>query len=407
LVRRFAICGTVVSWPWFRRVGALVLVAVLAACGTGRVPNQPATGQAPAPAQPFQPVPGPAGQQVKVALLLPLTGNSAALGESLLQAAQMALFEAPDDNVALVVRDTGDSPTGAAQAAQDAIRNGARLILGPLFAGSVRAVAPVAQAAGVSVVSFSTDLSVAAPGVFVMGIVPSLQVQRVVGYAGRQGLHRVAALLPQSAYGQTVRGALEGAAKRANIQVVHVDFYDPRAIDASTAVGSTGQFITSGGSVDALLVPETRDRLHGITGLFGNFGIDPTRVRVLGSTLWDDDPAIGSDPMLVGAWFAAPDPGPWQQFRGRFHAAYASDPPRLATIAYDATLLAAVLSSGSNGPDFSATALTDAAGFGGVDGIFRFKPDGTVERGLAVMEVHDGFVDVRDPSPSSFDQALY
>jgi len=351
-------------------------------------------------------VPGAAGQHVKVALLLPLTGNSAALGESLLQAAQLALFEAPDDNVALVVRDTGDSPTGAAQAAQDAIRDGAKLVLGPLFASSVKAVAPVAQASGVSVVSFSTDLSVAAPGVFVMGIVPSLQVQRVVGYAGRQGLHRVAALLPQSAYGQIVRGALEGAAKRSNIQIVHVDFYDPRAIDASTAVGSLGQYI-SGGNVDALLVPETRDRLHGITGLFGNFGIDPTRVRVLGSTLWDDDPALGSDPMLVGSWFAAPDPGPWQQFRGRFHAAYGTDPPRLATIAYDATLLAAVLAGGNNGPDFSATALTDAAGFGGVDGIFLFKPDGTVERGLAVMEVHDGFVDVRDPSPTSFDQALY
>jgi len=341
-----------------------------------------------------------------VALLLPLSGSSAALGESLLQAAQLALFEAPDDNVALIVRDTGDSPMGAARAAQDAIHDGARLVLGPVFGGAVKAVAPAAQAAGVNVVAFSTDISVASPGVFVMGIVPSLQIQRVVGYAGRQGLHRVAALLPQSPYGQSVRDALQVATRRSNVQVVHIDFYDPRTVDASSAVGQTGQFMTSGGNVDALLVPETRDRLHGITGLFGNFGIDPSRVRLLGSTLWDDDPALISDPMLVGSWFAAPDPGAWQQFRTRFRAVYSSDPPRLATIAYDATLLAVVLASGSNA-DFSTTALTDPAGFSGVDGIFRFKPDGTVERGLAVLEVHDGSIEVRDPAPTSFDQELY
>jgi branched-chain amino acid transport system substrate-binding protein len=344
---------------------------------------------------------------IKVALLLPLSGEQAALGESLLQASQLALFEAPDSNLELLVRDTGDSSFGAAQAAQEAINEGAQLILGPVFGNAVKEVAPVAQSAGVNVVSFSTDRSVAQPGVYVMGILPSLQVQRVVGYAGRQGLHRIAALLPQSPYGQTVREALQSAAQGSGGQVVHVDFYDPRALDASTAVGQTGQFISSGGAVDALLVPETSERLHGITGQFGSFGIDPTRVRLLGSTLWADDPALGSDPTLVGAWYAAPNPGPWNDFRNRFRAAYGTDPPRLVTIAYDATLLAILLAGGANGPDFNATTLTDPAGFSGVDGIFRFEGNGSVERGLAIMEVHDGFVDVREPAPTSFDQVIY
>jgi len=358
---------------------------------------------------PTQPTPAPLPQvaHIKVALLLPLSGEQAQLGESLLQASQMALFEAPESNVELIVRDTGESSIGAAQAAQDAINQGAQLVLGPVFGNDVKQVGPVAQAAGVSVVSFSTDRSVAQPGVYVMGILPSLQVQRVVSYAARQGLHRIAALLPQSPYGQTVKEALDGAAHNAKAQVVHADFYDPRALDASTAVGSTGQFISSGGAVDALLVPETTERLHGITGQFASFGIDPTRVRLLGSTLWDDDPALGTDPNLVGAWYAAPDPKAWGDFRNRFRAAYASDPPRLATIAYDATLLAILLAGGPNGPDFSTTALTDPAGFSGVDGIFRFNGNGGIERGLAIMEIHDGFVDVREPAPTSFDQVIY
>jgi ABC-type branched-subunit amino acid transport system substrate-binding protein len=351
--------------------------------------------------------PMPAVNHIKVALLLPLSGDQAALGASLLQAAQLALFEAPDSNVELLVRDTGDSGVGAAQAAQDAINEGAKLILGPVFGNAVKEVAPVAQAAGVNVVSFSTDRSVAQPGVYVMGILPSLQVQRVVGYASRQGLHRIAALLPQSPYGQTVKEALDSAAHGAKAQVVHVEFYDPRALDTSTAVGQTGQFISSGGAVDALLVPETAERLHGITGQFSGFGIDPTRVRLLGSTLWDDDPALGSDPTLVGAWYAAPSPAPWSEFRNRFRTAYSTDPLRRATIAYDATLLAILLAGGPNGPDYSAAALTDPAGFSGVDGIFRFNGNGSVERGLAIMEIHDGFVDVREPAPTSFDQVIY
>jgi ABC-type branched-subunit amino acid transport system substrate-binding protein len=403
---------TFASSPWQLRSAAALLFAllVLAACGSQKQATPSGTTQATAPEPTTtQPVPTPLPEvnRIKVALLLPLSGDQAALGDSLLQASQLALFEAPDSNVELLVRDTGDSSFGAAQAAQEAINEGAQLILGPVFGNAVKEVAPVAQAAGVNVVSFSTDRSVAQPGVYVMGILPSLQVQRVVGYASRQGLHRIAALLPQSPYGQTVREALQATARGAGAQVVHVDFYDPRALDASSAVGQTGQYISSGGAVDALLVPETSERLHGITGQFGSFGIDPTRVRLLGSTLWADDPTLGLDPNLVGAWYAAPDPGPWNEFRNRFRAAYASDPPRLATIAYDATLLAILLAGGPTGPDFNATTLTDPAGFSGVDGIFRFEGNGSVERGLAIMEVHDGFVDVREPAPTSFDQVIY
>jgi ABC-type branched-subunit amino acid transport system substrate-binding protein len=410
--------ATVVVSPWLGRVrAALVLAAVLltvAACGASKVLKPPATTQAvpTTPTQPGQPAPEPFDDYIKVGLLLPLSGDNAALGESLLQAAQMALFEAPDNNVALIVRDTGDSPFGAAEAAKSAVRDGAELLLGPVFGASVKAVSPVADATGINVVSFSTDRSIARPGVFVMGILPNLQVQRAVGYASRQGLQRIAALLPQSAYGQTIRDALQAAARTSGAQIVRVDFYDPRVADASPAVSQLGQFIASGGVVDALLVPEGDERLDGIVSQFSGFGIDPLKVRLLGSTLWLgatpwSGARVAANPALSGSWFVAAPMDRWSDFQKRFRAAYGSDPEPRASIAYDATLLAILLAGGSNGPDFSTTALTDPAGFAGVDGIFRFNGNGTVERGLAIMEVRDGFVDAREPAPESFDQVIY
>jgi ABC-type branched-subunit amino acid transport system substrate-binding protein len=408
--------ATVVFSPFLRQVRSAALLLVLlslAACpSSSRVSQPPATAQQPAPTGPLQPGSPVADAHIKVALLLPLSGDNAQVGESMLQAAQLAIFEAPDANVALLVRDTGDSPFGAAQAAQQAIRDGAELILGPVLGSSVSAVAPVAKSAGINVVSFSTDKSVAQPGAFVMGILPGVQVQRAVAYASRQGLQRIAALLPQSPYGQAVREALQAAASSSRAQMVRVDFYDPRSFDTSPAVGQLGQFIASGGGVDAILVPEGEERLNGIISQFPKFGIDPVRVRLLGSTLWLgatpwSASRVAANPALTGSWFAATPMEQWRDFQQRFRAAYGVDPDARASIAYDATLLAILLAGGPNGPDFSAAALTDPAGFAGVDGIFRFKSDGTVERGLAIMEVRDGFVDVREPAPRSFDDVIY
>jgi ABC-type branched-subunit amino acid transport system substrate-binding protein len=351
------------------------------------------------------PIPAPT-EKIQVGLLLPLTGDFAGWGQAWLQAAELALFEAPDSNVALSVRDTGGHPAQAAQAARDVIQKGAQLILGPGFGNELKAVAPVARAAGVNVVSFSTDKTVAGEGVFVMGILPEVQIERVVGYASRQGLRQFAALAPQSPYGQIVAAALRDAATRSGATVARTEFYDPNILDSTPAIGQIGQFVSSGGHVDALLIPEGGDRLRGIAPRLGEFGLDPTQVRLLGSTLWADS-GVEADPTLVGSWYAAPDPTPWHAFQGRYRGTFGGDPPRFASIAYDATLLAVLLASGPNGPDFSISSLTEPAGFSGVDGIFRFRSDGSVERGLAIMEVRENRVDLREPAPHSFDEVIY
>jgi ABC-type branched-subunit amino acid transport system substrate-binding protein len=396
---------------WRQVAGFLIISMVLAACAPSRpLPSQGAGQVAPQPAPVIvptpEPIPAPGPARVQIGLLLPLSGENAEIGQALLQAAQLALFDTTDDSIALVVRDVGSTPGSAAAAANDVVREGVDLILGPLLANSVRAVAPVAQNAGINLVSFSTDRNVAGQGVFVMGVLPSLQIERIVGYAGRQGLRRFAALLPQSPYGQVVTGSLQAAATRANAAVVSVQFYDPAAFDVTTALAQVGQIVASGGVIDALLIPEGGDRLRAILPLLGSYNIDPAQVRLLGSALWDNQ-SLFAEPALAGGWFAAPDPQGWQAFAGHFRSVYGSEPPRLASIAYDATLLAAILAGNPTGPDFSATALTEPSGFSGIDGIFRFKSNGTVERGLAIMEIGYGRADPREPAPLSFDELIY
>jgi len=299
-----------------------------------------------------------------------------------------------------LVEDTGTTPELAQTAAQTALSQGARLVLGPLFAAQVAAVAPAVKAAGVPMVSLSTDTSVAGNGVWVMGILPRIQVERVVGFTVSHGLKRLAAVAPANAYGDAVVAALSDSAAKDGAEVVTVQRYDPAAADLTPAVTALGS------SFDAVLIPEGGNRARVLAPLLAYHDIDPAVVKFLGTALWDD-PTLGQEPNLVGGWFAAPDPGLWTEFGKRYRDFYGNAPPRLASIAYDATALAAVLARNAAGPDFSAATLTQPNGYTGVDGIFRLTPDGGVERGLAVLEMHrDGAV-VIDPAPKTFERLGY
>jgi ABC-type branched-subunit amino acid transport system substrate-binding protein len=389
-------------------VAGLALGLALSACAAPR--PAPSQSNATVPQQVViptpEPIPLPGAARARIGLLLPLSGENAEIGQALLQAAQLALFDTTEDRIALVVRDVGASPTSAVAAANEMVREGVDLVLGPLLANSVKAVTPVMRGAGINVVSFSTDRGVAGQNIFVMGVMPNLQVERIIGYASRQGLRRFAALLPQSPYGQVVTGALQAAASRANASVVSIQFYDPATFDVSPALAQIGQFAAAGGVIDALLIPEGGDRLRAILPLLASYNIDPVQIRLLGSALWDNQ-GLFAEPALAGGWFAAPDPQAWRVFANHYRSVYGQEPPRLASIAYDATLLAAILAANPYGADFSVAALTQPSGFSGIDGIFRFNGNGTVERGLAIMEIGYGRADPREPAPASFDELIF
>lgn len=399
--------------------------------------GRPSRDASPAYAEP-PPAPPRTEGSVRVALLLPLSGPNAALGRAMLNAAQLAVFDWADERFELVVHDVGTTGESAQRAAQNAVADGAGLILGPLLAGSVRAVTPIARAAGVPVVAFSSDRTVAAPGVYIMGFLPDAEVRRVIGYARARGVTRFAALVPDNEYGAAVVSAMRQAAAAAAATVGRVQYYDPNATDFSSVVRQLAdydsrrhalleqkkvlqarddeaskralerleRFHTLGDvPFDALLLPEGGQRLQALAALLPFYDIDPAKVRMLGTGRWDE-PGLGAEPALVGGWFAAPSPESRAVFEKRYQEIFKGKPPRLSTLAYDAAALAAVLGKSTGGGDrFSAAALTQPGGFWGSDGIFRLRADGVAERGLAVLQVMPQGTRMISRAPEAFGPA--
>jgi len=432
----------------------LAALLVLAACAGPSVPKAPTEAQAEPPpaalepditvaseepfvaAEPIRQV--EIGGPVKVGLLLPLSGRYARLGETLSNAAQLAVFDVADDRFTLLIKDTGGTPLGAQQAARDAIAEGARLLIGPVFASSVSGAAGEARAAGVNMLSFSNDRSVAGDGVFVLGLAPETQIDRIVGFGRAQGLQRIAVLAPRTPYGETVVAAARAATVRYGAELARIGFYDPEAADVSAEVRQFANYdqrhrallaqrqvlaarndeaaklalkrldgldTLNPPEFDAVLVPESGKRLLTVAPMLAYFDVDPADVKFLGTSLWEDEDLM-REPSLQGGWFTVPSRELWLNFVDRYRDTFDETPARIAGLAYDATALAAVLaqraSAAAREPRYQAEELTQSSGFAGINGLFRLRPDGTNDRSLAIVTIENGEFVTVDPAPQSF-----
>jgi ABC-type branched-subunit amino acid transport system substrate-binding protein len=341
---------------------------------------------------------------VKVAVLLPITssGSTPAVAKALKQAAELALFDFDNPNVTLIPKDTRGSPEGARIAAESALREGAELIIGPLFAQEVTAAAPVARQGGVPMIAFSSDEKVAGNGVYLLSFLAGRDVPRIVSYAMSQGKRNFAELIPQSAYGRIAETAFARAVASGGGQAAVRASFPPD--DSTAMLGPVRQIanaVKSGQGIDALFLPAGRDELPELAPLLASEQLSSGRVQFIGTGQWDY-PNIGGDRALLGGWYPAPDPKGWSSFVQRYSKTYGGAPPRIASLAYDAISLAVSLSANPPGQRFTAAQLTRPTGFSGVDGLFRLLSDGTCERGLAILEVREGGPQVIDPAPSSF-----
>ncbi len=315
----------------------------------------------------------------------------------MLNAAQMGVFDMSGGNFDLMPRDTGVTEAKAAAAARDAITSGAQLLIGPLFGVQVPAVKAVAEKAGINVLTLSTDTSLAVPGLYVMGFAPGAQVERVVDYAADEGVKHFAALVPDNNYGALVGQAFQLAVARRGGTVVDIESYNPALHGAGKSIVS---LTAKQSQIEAIFLPEGGEDLEKIAGQLSAAGVDNHRIHMLGTGLWDESNLGEKAPFLIGGWYAASDPGLRRNFVTSYIHAYNNAPPRLATLAYDATALAAVLSR--RGAGFDRASLTNPNGFAGVDGIFRLTSQGLVERGLAVNQVMPEGDTVLAPAPSTF-----
>lgn len=354
----------------------------------------------PAPSGPPQEPTAVGSGAVKVALLLPLSasGNAGVAAQSMRNSAELALAEFQNPNIQLLVKDDGGTPQGAQQGAQQAVAEGAEIILGPLFGLSVPATAQVARSRGVPVIAFSTDSSVAGRGVYLLSFLPESDVNRIVDYSASAGKRSFAAMLPENAYGNVVEAAFKQAAARRGGRVVAFEKYgsDPASLQAASR--NVAQAL---GTADALLLADDGDALVGAAQSLTASGANLKRVQLLGTGLWDN-PRVFADPNLQGGFYAAPDPAGFRGFAARYKAKFGSEPVRTSTLAYDAVALVAALARTQGGQRFTAEVLTSTSGFAGIDGLFRFRADGTNERGLAVMRVAAGGGQAVVGSPKSF-----
>jgi ABC-type branched-subunit amino acid transport system substrate-binding protein len=377
-------------------ISLLLGAPLLSACTVGQFSNSFGNSEGAAPAGPPQ-QPAVAGNgHVKVGLILPLsaTGNAGVAAQSMKNAGEMALAEFQNPNVQLLIKDDGGNPQGAQQGAQQAVDEGAEIILGPLFATSVPSSAQVARGKGVSCIAFSTDSSIAGRGVYLLSFLPESDVNRIVDYSAGIGKKSFAALLPDNAYGNVVEVAFKQAVARKGGRIVAFEKYGS---DRATPARNVAQAL---GQADALLLADDGESVVATADALTAAGANLRNVQLLGTGLWDN-PRIFASASLQGGLYAAPDPSGFRAFAGRYHTRYGAEPVRTATLTYDAVALVAALAK-QGGQHYSADVLTNPSGFAGIDGLFRFRPDGTNERGLAVMRVASGGGAPVAGSPKSF-----
>jgi branched-chain amino acid transport system substrate-binding protein len=353
------------------------------------------------PSAPSQPAANIGTGQVKVGLILPLSGNGNAgvAAQSMRNAAEMALAEFNSPDIELLVKDDGGSAAGAQQAAQQALDEGAEIILGPLFALTVGPVAQIARARNIPVIAFSTDANVAARGVYLLSFLPESDVDRIVSYAATQGRRSFAALIPDNAYGTVVEAEFKQVVARRGGRVVALERYQLDKAQIQGAARNVAQAAAKG--ADAIFIPDSAEGVATAVQALAASGIDTKRMQLLGTGLWEDA-QIFSNPALDGAWYAGPDSTGFRNFSARYRTRYGQDPVRTASLTYDAVALIAALVKTQGKQRFSQEVLTNSSGFTGIDGLFRFRPDGTNQRGLAVLRVSPTGGQIVSPPPKGF-----
>lgn len=393
--------------PSAKSAAALSLAALMAACATAptgpSLPAPPPGPTAPPEAQvqtregvtpPFM-----RGRQlVRVGLLLPfsLRPQDAA---ALYNAAELALFDHGSENTLLIPRDAGSNEASANAAARALLNDGADIIIGPVLREGVIGAARAAQSQGVPVIGFSSDRTVAGNGVYLLSFQLEDEIARLTTFASSRGIRTMALLAPANEYGRRVEGALRAEARLRGITVVQSQLYNRTDADATAAATAMGQALRTQ-PAQAILIAESGTPLRAIGTALVQAGVDQRQLRFMGTSVWAGD--AQREPTLAGGWFVSPEPTARTNFEQRYQATFGVAPTRLSSLGYDAVALTALLSRDVGQRGFSRNRIENGEGFSGSDGLFRFRADGAIERGLSIIEVGQNTITTIDAAPRAF-----
>lgn len=340
---------------------------------------------------------------VPVALLVPRGSaqqGDSVLAQSLENAARLAIADLDGVQIDLRVYDTAGNPEVATGAAQQALKDGARIIIGPLYAEAANAVGIAARQRGVNVLAFSNNSAIAGGNVFILGPTFDNTARRLTSYAARNGKRNILVVGGNDAAGVAGRNAIKQAAVQTGANITGSVGYE---LSQQGVINAIPTIRNEASKADAVfLTSTTAGALPLLAQLMPEAGVDPTKKQYIGLTRWDIPTQTLSLPGVQGGWFALPDQGKVQQFSARYQATYGAAPHSIGSLAYDGIAAIGSLVAAGKSDALTAAALTQGAGFQGAGGIFRLRPDGTNERGLAVATVQEQQVVIIDPAPSSF-----
>ena len=359
---------------------------------TPRAPETAPTTPAPEPSATA--LPSGDTERHRVALLVPMTGGNANVGQSIANATTMAILDTNADNLRITTYDTA---TGARDAARRAVNDGNKLILGPLMADNVPQVLAEARAAEVPPISFSNDDRVAGPDVFVMGHLPSQSISRSVGYATSQGSRNFSILAPDGEYGARAEASLTAALRNAGGNLISSERYSR----GNTSIVSAAQRLRQAGGYDAVLIADNARLATEAAKVLRPGGEGQT--LLIGTELWSGEGSVTRVPAMRGAIYSAVSDARFKRFSESYQTRFGSQPFRISTLGYDAVLLALrVAQDWRVGRSFPVSQLRDDDGFLGLDGAFRFERSGEIERAMEVREIRDGSIVILDPAPQRF-----
>ncbi|MCC6006132.1 MAG: penicillin-binding protein activator [Rhodobacteraceae bacterium] len=342
---------------------------------------------------------------VTVGLLVPYgsgNANTEALARSLENAARLAVAEVQGAEIDLQVFPTQGSAEGAASAARAAADAGARIILGPVFAEAATAAGAAVAGRGISVLTFSNNAAVAGRNVYVMGTTFDTVAERIVGYAASQGRDRIMVIHASNEAGEIARAAVERAAGASGVGVVAQGTYDFSQQGVVEALPTLAGLARDSGATGLIFTSDASGALPLLAELLPENRVDPAQIRFMGLARWDIPAQTLALRGLQGGWFVLPDPALYGGFESRYRAAHGTAPHPIAGLAFDGVSAVGALLATGQPTALNAASLTRSAGFAGVTGIFRFRSDGTAQRGLAVAVIEDNQVKVIDPAPRSF-----
>ena len=369
---------------------ALLSLSALAACGV----------QSPQVGQNINP-----GKPVPVALLVPGgsgSANDANLAASLENAARLAMAELSGVEIDLRVYNTGGSPNQAAAMATKAVNDGAKIILGPVFAQSANAAGVAVAKRNVNVLSFSNNTGIAGGNVFVLGNTFQNVADRLVRYAARSGKGRIMVLHGNDQAEIQGSQAIQAAISNSGATLAGTASFELSQNGIINAMPAISSKVKSSGAQSVFFTSGTSGALPFLAGLLPENGVSPASTQFIGLQRWDIPSNALALPGVQGGWFALPDPGLSNRFAGRYQARYGAAPHPIAGLAYDGIAAIGALAKSGRANALTTSALTQSQGFAGVNGIFRLRPNGTNERGLAIAQIRNNQVVVIDPAPRSF-----